>query len=206
MSVYIFLGTAGTGKGTQAKLLCDGKSKKHVSTGDLLRDAVKSQSELGLEVQSILESGQLVSDSIVNKLVSEFLSLHKDASIILDGYPRTYEQALSLNDILSNSFLTISNVFYFHLSKAEAVKRIVGRRLCTVTGRIFHETLNPPPIDYPHSLKQRSDDSESNAVARYQVFMEQTKPLLDYYKNNLVEIDASHSIEVVYNSLKSKIR
>lgn len=206
MSLYIFLGTAGTGKGTQAKLLCDGKSIIHVSTGDLLRDAVKSQSELGLEVQSILESGQLVSDSIVNKLVNEFLSLNKDASIILDGYPRTYEQALSLNDILSNSFLTISNVFYFHLSKAEAVKRIVGRRLCTVTGRIFHETLNPPPKDYPHSLKQRSDDSESNAVARYQVFMEQTKPLLDYYKNNLLEIDASQSIEIVYNSLKSKIR
>ena len=206
MSIYIFLGTAGTGKGTQSKLLSEKHTFQHISTGDLLRDAVKNQTEIGKQVAETMRMGQLVSDQLINDLVFDYIKKQSlRQKFIFDGYPRTLEQAKRFFVNLNTLGSSVTKVIYFHLSLEDAIKRIVGRRLCEVTGKIFHVDFNPAPDNYPHSLIQRPDDTYENAVARYNVFMEQTKPLLDYYQDLLLQIDSNEAIESIYSTLESHL-
>lgn len=202
MQVYIFIGTAGTGKGTQAKLLSQKLNVTHVSTGDLFRSAVKNMTPVGKRVKSILDAGELVSDELVNDILSEYLNSHTLEKIVLDGYPRTLSQANYLSDYFNSNNSRLEKVMYFKLSKSAAVSRITGRMICKETGKIFHKISNPPPPGYEYELVTRDDDSEENASKRYEVFIKETSPLIDYYRDYLVELDVSLPISSVYNQLE----
>ena len=203
MGIFIFLGTAGSGKGTQAKALSNHPSIEHLSTGDLLRLAVENKTELGLLVEDILANGQLVSDDLVNDIVSDyFKTKYKgDRDYILDGYPRTLNQAYFFKRFIEEQNIEFKKLVFFELAKDEAVNRIVGRLLCPETNKIYHKRFNPPPKDIEKKLIQREDDSAQNAIKRYDVFISETKPILDLFRDETFNIDASDSIDSISKSL-----
>ena len=140
MNIIIFLGPAGSGKGTQAQYLRDHFNYAHLSTGDLLRAEVKSDSKLGQEVQSVIHAGNLVSDDIIIKIIRNNVAGLKDASkegIIFDGFPRTVEQANAFQDLLSDLNLSISSVLYFDLSLSESINRISGRLIDSRNNNVY---------------------------------------------------------------------
>lgn len=208
----IFFGPPGCGKGTQADLLVKTKNYFTVSTGFLLREIVNSGSELGKNIASILSSGDLVSDDIVNKLVDEFYTKNKMVqAIILDGYPRSLSQAKSLDIILKNHSTEISKVFYFDVSEDIIVKRVTGRYSCSNCGAVYNtfflNTVIPGECDkcHSHNFSKRSDDSEEIIINRLNVFKESTYPLLEFYKSKLVRINAEQDTSSVLQSILNNL-
>lgn len=200
----IFLGPPGAGKGTIAKQLSQDKAIPHVSTGDLFREEIKNETELGKKVQSILSAGDLVPDELTVEIVRK--RLHQpDAQngAILDGFPRTIPQAQALSQ-----FYDIDAVFNFVLPDEEAIKRLSGRRIAKSSGRIYHVIFNPPKREgyddeTGEPLITRPDDREDAVRNRLNVYEKQTAPLIQYYeeKGLLIKIDASPSPEEVYASV-----
>ena len=204
----VFLGPPGAGKGTIAKLAKDYYGIPHISTGDLFRENIKNETELGLQVKSILASGGLVPDSVTIEMVRNRLA-DPDCKkgFILDGFPRTIPQADALAQMTS-----LDAVVDFQLSREEVVKRLSGRRMCPSTGRIYHILFNPPKEEGKddetgEDLVQRPDDREEAIVHRLEVYDAQTAPLIDYYKKKglIRDVDASAKPSDVFELFKKAL-
>lgn len=206
----VFFGPPGVGKGTQAELSAAYFHVPKISTGDLLREAVLQKTELGLQAQSFMDRGDLVPDSVVNGLVQEKLaSPPAQAGFILDGFPRTVEQADTLAAWLDARGMFLDKVIYFVLPREEIVARLSGRRICMNCQAVYHVESHPPKVEgicdvCGNQLIQRKDDNKETVESRLVVYEKQTAPLIDYYrgKNLLAELDGSGSIEAVQQRIK----
>ena len=200
----IMLGAPGVGKGTQAKLISEKYNIPHISTGDMLRAAVKEGTELGLKAKAIMERGDLVPDEIMHGIVKERLAKEDcKEGYILDGFPRTIPQAEFLDTVDK-----INYVFYIYVPEELIVKRLVLRRTCPNCGAMYHLEYNPPKVDNVCDkcgtpLIQRDDDKEEVVKNRLAVYNEKTAVLLDYYRNrgNLYKIDGNREIDEVLQSI-----
>jgi len=209
----ILLGPPGCGKGTQAKILIDTYHIPQISTGDILRDALKKGSPLGLEAKSYMDQGSLVPDQLVIKIVEERLQeADCKRGFILDGFPRTAAQAEAFDKTLSKMGLEIEYVFSIEVDDEEIVKRLTGRRICNRCGKSYHIDFNPP---YKESicdicrgkLYQRDDDREETIRNRLKIYQAQTAPLIDFYKRKgvLHPIDGIGNIERITERITSVI-
>lgn len=185
----ILLGAPGAGKGTQAQFLCEKYDIPQVSTGDMLRAAVKSGSPLGIQAKEVMDKGGLISDEIIIGLVKDRL-VESDCvnGCLFDGFPRTIPQA----DALRTEGIDIDVVINFDVADDEIVRRISGRRVHPASGRVYHLQHNPPKVDgvddeTGEPLVQRPDDTEETVKKRLEIYHAQTKPLVDYYRRWALE-------------------
>lgn len=201
MEAIILLGGPGAGKGTLAERIEEQKGYLHVSTGDILRAAVKCGSSVGLEAQSRMEAGELVSDDLILKIIHERVAQEPaDAQFMFDGFPRTIAQAEGLQTHFSEVGGTITHVLNLAVDPAVLIPRLTARRTCKTCGAIFHLINMPPKVEGVcdvdgGELYQRKDDSEETILNRLEVYEKQTAPLIDYYRErNLIrDIDAGGS-------------
>lgn len=208
--IVVFLGAPGTGKGTQGKIFSKSRGLAHISTGDILRNSVKNQTELGMKAKSYMDSGQLVPDSLMIDLIAERLKEPDcDKGFILDGFPRTLKQAQSLDQYLNENHLKIDKVVSLEVDADALVKRLTSRRLCRNCGRDYNLITNPPPADNKciicgGEIYQRDDDKEATILNRLKVYAQQTQPLVDYYTNQgkIASIDANQDIKAVQNQIE----
>ena len=181
----ILLGAPGAGKGTQAQFICEKFGIPQISTGDMLRAAVKEGSELGLQVKEIMETGGLVSDELIISLVKERIAQDDcKAGFLFDGFPRTIPQA----DAMKEAGVQLDHVVEIAVEDEEIIKRMSGRRVHPASGRTYHVVFNPPKEEGKDDvtgehLIQREDDKEATVRHRLGVYHEQTAPLVDYYKS-----------------------
>ncbi len=205
----ILLGPPGAGKGTQATYIREKYKMPHISTGDILRSNIKEKTELGLEAKSYMDAGDLVPDSLVIKLVEDRLSKDdvKDG-FLLDGFPRTVEQAESLDMILDKLGYKLDKVLNIQVPSEALITRIAGRRLCKNCQASYHITLNPPKEENKcdncsSELFQRADDTEEAVKNRITVYEKQTSPLIEYYGNKGIraDIDGYQSFEDVFSQI-----
>jgi adenylate kinase len=209
MNLVLF-GPPGAGKGTQAKFIVDSFMIPQISTGDMLRAAVKDQTPLGLVAKQIMESGGLVPDEVVLGIVRERIVLSDCKNgFVLDGFPRTIPQADALVSILSGLNKRIDHVISLDVDSSEIVQRLSGRRTCSSCGKGYHVINDPPKLegicDSCHSaLIQREDDREETVKNRLAVYEQQTAPLKAYYEQAglLRHIDGSGSIQDIQHQIK----
>ncbi|HAF62936.1 MAG TPA: adenylate kinase [Anaerolineaceae bacterium] len=210
----VLLGPPGAGKGTQAERIAEELSIPHVSSGDLFRENLGNETELGKKAKGFMDSGKLVPDEITISMVAERLSRTdcKDGAL-LDGFPRTPFQAQELDAILKKNGNVICCVPYIMVSDQDLLERLTGRWTCKAAGHIYHQTFNPPKdsgicdID-GSALYQRDDDKKETIEKRLAVFHEQTAPLIEYYreKDLLVEVDGTQPIEKVTEAILKSVQ
>jgi len=210
----ILFGAPGVGKGTQAKLISKKFNIPQISTGDMLRDAVKGQTELGQKASSFMNQGKLVPDEIILDLIRERISLDDcSQGFILDGFPRTIAQAEELDKLFAE--LNLSDVTCVEISvpDEEIIKRLVSRRLCEKCGTDYNLITNPPPEDLKcikcdGSIIQRKDDNEETISNRLKVYLAQTAPLKEYYqqKGAFHSIDGLRTIEDVRDDIYAALQ
>ncbi len=206
--IYILLGLPGAGKGTQGELLSKKLGIPKVSTGDILRDAVRRATPLGQKAKEAMEKGQLVSDDIVIGIVEEKLKSDECAKgCILDGFPRNLRQAQALEE-----FGLPLKAIYIKVPEEEVVRRLSARRVCPNCGAVYNLITSPPKKEgicdrCGTPLIQREDDREEVVRERIKVYREQTEPIVDYYRrrNALVEVDGQGSVEEVFSRLVEAI-
>lgn len=183
MNIVLF-GPPGAGKGTQAKELINKYGIPQISTGDILRTAISNKTTLGLEAKKFMDAGNLVPDEVVNGLVKERLQNDDcQKGFILDGFPRTVDQAKTLDEILTSLGKSVEKVIALDVPNSEIVERITGRRTSIKTGKIYHLKYNPPIDEKEEDLIQRDDDTEAVVLKRLENYEKQTAPVLDYYNN-----------------------
>lgn len=204
----VFLGPPGAGKGTQSALLAERMSFVQLSTGDMLRDAVRNHTPLGVRAKSYMDEGKLVPDELIIGLIEEKLETLPDRNIILDGFPRTIKQAQALDDLLERKGRVLDAVILFDIDDEEVVKRLSGRRVCPGCGAVYHVIHNPPKVDdvcdrCGSKVVQRDDDKEEVIRKRLEVYHSQTSPLVEYYRQKVVRVDAAQDKESVYNKISS---
>ena len=201
--IVVFLGPPGAGKGTQAQRLAEEKGFIHISTGDLLREAVKNGTPLGLKAKEYMERGELVPDELIVAMIKE--KLPKGGKVILDGFPRTVNQARALEQMLEEIGERLEKVILFEVPDEVVVERLSGRRIDPKTGKVYHVKYNPPPEGV--EVIQRDDDREEVVRKRLKVYREQTQPLVDYYRQKgiLEVVDASQPPGEVYRQLLTKL-
>lgn len=205
----VFLGAPGVGKGTQADKVAAQHGIRKISTGDLLREAVRNQTKLGLEAKGYMDQGKLVPDSVVIGLVRDKLADPSYAKgFILDGFPRTVPQAEELEKVLSERGIRLDRVVNFQVSREDVVKRLSGRRSCPKCQATYHVDLAPSKKGAlcdrcGEALIQRSDDQREAIETRLKVYEEQTAPLISFYdkKNMLSHLDGAGSMDAVFQSL-----
>lgn len=210
----ILLGPPGAGKGTQAVMLVDKFSIPQISTGDMLRAAVKAQSPMGVKAKECMDSGALVPDDVVVGIVRERLQEDDCAKgFILDGFPRTVPQADALKEVLADLSKELDAVISLEVDTEALVERLTGRRTCKSCGKGYHLKFDPPAADGSCSacggeLMQRDDDQEATIRNRMQVYHEQTAPLEDYYRGEalLKAIDGMQEMNAVQESIVSILR
>jgi adenylate kinase len=196
----VLLGAPGAGKGTQGALLASRLGIPKIATGDMLRDAVRQGTELGLKAKQVMDAGQLVSDDIVLGLVRERLGSDAAAGAIFDGYPRNVAQARSLDGLLAEAGRGIDAVVYIDVDDDSIVRRMSGRRTDPETGTVYHVEHNPPPADVAGRCVQREDDREATVRHRLEVYRESTAPLVEHYRQAGVPVhtvDGDGSIDAV---------
>lgn len=204
----ILLGAPGAGKGTQAKRLAEKYKIAHISTGDMLRDAVAKGSELGRRAKGYMDRGELVPDDIVIGIVKERLR-EEDCrnGFILDGFPRTLKQAEALDKMLSELGKEIDAVINIVVPEEEVVKRIAYRRSCKKCGAVYNLIYDPPRGKVCDKcggeLYQRDDDREEVVRERYRVYRDRTEPLIEYYRKRgkILDVDGTKNIEEVFNEI-----
>lgn len=212
--ILVFLGPPGSGKGTQAKRLIEEKKWPQLSTGDMLRSAIKQGSQLGLEAKKFMDQGSLVPDDVVVGLIRERIGKSDCKNgFILDGFPRTTPQAQSLKSMLQENGLKVDCAVLFSVSSSELVNRLSGRRTCFKCGEVFHIQSAPPRVKdvcdkCGGSLIQRDDDKEEVIQKRLRVYADQTAPLVGFYRNEKVlkELDAARSPDEVWADLLEVVR
>ncbi|WP_162146971.1 adenylate kinase [Acholeplasma granularum] len=205
----IFLGPPGAGKGSQAKILANKLNIPHISTGDMFRYHIKNNTKLGIEAKKYTDQGQLVPDEVTNGMVKErFNESDVKDGFILDGYPRTPEQALYLESMLNELKMPIDIVLNITSEDEVIIRRITGRRTCPVCGSIYHIDNFPPKV--PNicdkdgaTLVQRKDDSKETIMKRLEVYNKETYPLIAYYTQTglLVDVDGNRDLEVITNDV-----
>ena len=214
MKNIILLGPPGAGKGTQADLICDLFDIPKISTGDMLREAVTSGSELGIKVSEILDSGALVSDEIIGSLIEDRLTKPDCVNgSLFDGVPRTIGQA----EQLAAMGIDFTHVIEIQVADETIVNRMSGRRVHPGSGKNYHIEFNPPmnegiDDDTGEPLIQREDDKPETVLKRLNVYQEQTKPLTDFYMNlsnsgtlKFIKVDGSDSVENVFKSISDNL-
>jgi adenylate kinase len=208
----ILLGPPGSGKGTQAKLLCQRLGLVHISTGDILREAVRLNTPAGRLAHPYMVSGQLVPDDLVNEMVADhFRRDDRPEQFVMDGYPRTLAQAASFDQVLRQQFLSLDAVVQLLVDVEEVVARLSGRWTCPLCKTPYHVLYKPPRVpgicDLDGTpLVQREDDREATVRERMAVYHQNTEPLVDYYRGQglLRQVDGTGDIERIYaNILKA---
>lgn len=206
MRTYIvLLGPPGAGKGTQAKAISEKSGLVHISSGDIFRENLKNQTEMGKLAAQYMNKGELVPDDVTIQMIQERLSCPDcEQGALLDGFPRTPEQANALSDMLAMLDGAVRAVPYINVAEAELIERLTGRWTCRANGHIYHERFNPPlnagVCDLDGSeLFQREDDKAETVIRRIRVYLEQTEPLISYYRERklLFEVDGTKPIEQV---------
>ena len=209
----VLLGPPASGKGTQAARLREALGLPHVASGDLFRENLKNETELGLKAKVYMDRGELVPDDVTIAMVMERLSRPDCArGALLDGFPRTIAQAEALDQALAERGLKISLVPYIAVPDEVLIERVSGRRLCRVCGEAYHVKFNPPKQpgvcdDDGGELYQRDDDKPETVRKRLQVYWEQTSPLVDYYRDQgvLVEVNGDQPIHAVAADLRAAV-
>lgn len=205
----VLLGPPGAGKGTQAKKLAQNLALPHISTGDILRQNVLDNTDLGKQAKGIMEKGLLVGDDLVAKMLDErFNNPDIKKGFILDGYPRTLSQAKTLDQILSKKGLAVDLVVYLDTSDQIIIKRLGGRLVCSKCGANFHVTNMPPKVkglcdNCQGELYQRTDDNEITVRKRIEVYKKEVASLIEYYKkaHKLESLNADLDAGIVLNQI-----
>jgi adenylate kinase len=205
----VLLGAPGSGKGTQAKKLMADRNIPQISTGDMLREAVASGTRFGQKAKSIIDAGDLVSDDIMLGLISERIAQPDAADgFILDGFPRTKQQALDLEELLDEIGTPLDAAILMDVDFDILMKRLTGRRTCSLTGKLLNVHFSSQEeldecVDAGGELIQREDDNEETIGNRLDVYRKQTEPLIEFYsrRSKLETIDADGSIDDVYGRL-----
>ena len=205
----VLLGAPGSGKGTQAKKLMSERNIFHISTGDMLRLAVSSGTKLGMQAKNIMETGQLVPDDIMAGIIRERLSeddIKND--FVLDGFPRTENQALDLEKLLIEIKQPLDFAILMDVDSDVLLKRLTGRRTCSLTGKLLNIYFSPQSeldacLNAGGELLQREDDNEATISSRLNVYHDQTEPLIEFYcsRNLLKILDADGEIQDIYTRL-----
>lgn len=205
----ILMGLPGAGKGTQASEIVKKFPIPHISTGDMFRKAIKDETDLGKEAKSYMDRGELVPDEVTVGIVKDRIS-EDDAKkgFLLDGFPRTIEQAEALSNIMKELDREIDAVINIEVPEEELMNRLTGRRICEKCGTTYHLVFNPPKVDGicdldGGKLYQREDDNPETVANRLNVNVKQSKPILEFYdnKNVLKNIDGSRDIKIVTNDV-----
>ena len=205
----IMLGAPGAGKGTQAKKLAAKYKVPHISTGDIFRANIKSETELGIKAKEFIDQGLLVPDELVLELVADRLS-QADAKdgFVLDGFPRTIPQAINLTETLDKINSGINYAIDVSVPDESIVRRMSGRRACLKCGATYHTKYNAPKAEgicdsCGSELVLRSDDEPETVLKRLSVYHKQTAPLIDYYRNKnlLLAVDGTLAIEVIFETI-----
>ncbi len=210
----VLLGPPGAGKGTQAQIISKTLNLAHISSGDIFRENLKKQTELGKLAQTYMDRGALVPDDVTIAMIQERLSRPDcNNGALLDGFPRTPTQAKALDEMLSKTNQEIDCVPYINVPSEVLIERLSGRWTCPTCGFVYHEKFNPPNepgiCDKDQSeLYQRVDDQKETVKKRIEVYWEQTSPLIDYYRESglLIEVDGTQSIEQVTSQLIDAIQ
>lgn len=201
MSVHlIFLGAPGAGKGTQAKFIAERYQAAHISTGDILREAVRNETELGKTAKGYMNEGRLVPDEIIIGMIREKMSSADfPQSWILDGFPRTLAQAEAFDGLLKELDKQLTAVLNIDVPLDLLMDRLTLRRTCRKTGKIFNLKFNPPDDPEQYDLYQRDDDKPEAVSKRLKVYTADTAPLIDYYRSRdmLVDIHGDQEMEAV---------
>lgn len=205
----IIMGLPGAGKGTQAAKIIKKYSIPHISTGDMFRLAIKNETDLGRQAKAFMDQGELVPDEVTVGIVKERLSQSDVKNgFLLDGFPRTVEQAEALNNIMTELDSKIDQTIYVEVPEEELMNRLTGRRICETCGATYHLVFNPPKTEGicdldGGKLYQREDDNPETVQNRLEVNIKQTAPLLDFYKGLgvLATVDGSKDIEEVFEEV-----
>lgn len=207
----IILGPPGAGKGTQAAFIASEQNIPHISTGDMLREAIKNGTELGLQAKAVMDAGNLVSDELIIELVKERISQDDCKNgFLFDGFPRTIPQA----EALKENNVDINGVIELVIADEEIIKRMSGRRIHLASGRTYHEDFNPPKKpglddETGEELIIRKDDEPETVKDRLKVYWTQTQPLIEYYSNfknatdfKYLTVDGTLTVEEIKNNIK----
>ena len=207
MNLVIF-GPPGAGKGTQSKFIVKKYSLHQLSTGELLRNEIRNKTKLGIGISSKMNSGNLVSDEIVSNLIEKFISNSTFKNrLIFDGYPRNKIQAENLNKLLKKHDQKINLVLKLSVSLDIIKKRITGRAVCSICGKIYNEFFNPAPLNSDccasKFLQKRSDDTLDIAISRYETYEKNIKPVIDFYEETklLKVVNGETSISEITNEI-----
>ena len=207
----LLLGPPGGGKGTQSKFLMSKFDIPQISTGDMLRTHVKKNTALGKKAKEFMDKGELVTDSLIlNMMEVRFQEQDCQNGFILDGFPRTIAQAEGLNQLFQKTNQKLDYVIVIDANDDEIVERMGGRRMHLESGRVYHIKYNPPKNEGKDDITNepliiRNDDKEETVRNRLSVYHNQTKPLINYYSNSVININGSQSIEEVKNNIILKI-
>ena len=209
----LLMGPPGAGKGTQAEKLIEEFKIPHISTGDMFRAAVKQGTELGKEAKKYMDAGGLEPDAVTIGIVRESLSKPECAEgFMLDGFPRTLDQAVALDGILKDLGIKLNGVVNISVPDSELVGRVTGRRICKACGATYHVTFNPSKVEdvcdkCGGNLYQRDDDKEETVKNRLGAYHNQTEPLIEYYKKQgvFMDINGLQDIDKVYADVKAAL-
>lgn len=210
----ILMGLPGAGKGTQAEQIVDTYKIPHISTGDMFRAAIKNETALGLEAKAYMDKGNLVPDEVTNGIVKERLAeADTDNGFLLDGFPRTLNQAEALEQILTELGKKIDAVINIHVDKDILMERLTGRIICRTCGATYHKVFNPPTVAGTcnrcggHDFYQREDDKPETVENRINVNLELTQPLLDFYEARQVlnTVKGDQDIQDVFKEVQAII-
>ena len=209
----ILLGPPGAGKGTQAGRIVADYDIPHVSTGDILRAAVKNQTQMGLEAKKYMDAGELVPDSVVIGIVKDRLQEPDTGKgFLMDGFPRTIPQAEALDAVLEGLDRSVTRTIVILVDEEDLVRRLTGRRICRDCQTPYHVMFNPPKVEGTcdkcgGELHQRDDDTEATVRNRLEVYRSQTEPLIDYYDRAgvVARIDGAQSPDEVYASIREAL-
>ena len=208
----ILMGLPGAGKGTQAEKIVATYGIPHISTGDMFRAAMQQQTELGLKAKSFMDKGELVPDEVTNGIVKERLQqADTEKGFLLDGFPRTQAQAVALDKIMQDLNRSIDAVINIEVNPEILMQRLTGRIICRNCGSTYHKTNNPPKVEGTcdrcgsHDFYQREDDKPETVENRIQINIEQSKPILNYYKAKgiLRNVDGESGIDNLFQTIQS---
>lgn len=211
MKKMLIMGPPGAGKGTQAENIIKYYNIPHISTGDMFRAAISNKTEIGLIAKSYIDAGNLVPDEITVGIVKERLS-NPDCKngFLLDGFPRDLHQAEMFDSMLKELGITLDLVLNIHVDDEKLINRIIGRRICPKCGRTYHIKYNKSLKDgicddCGSELIQRKDDNVETVKNRLDVYSHQTEPLINYYKDLVVNFDGDRDVDVIFNDIKKVI-